>query len=304
MGVGHYQRNGDGLYPRNTSGRYVRGTALNETCCCTSTECCEALEDAIAVSGITRSGSTATVTTSAAHGFITTVTYYIRIAGADQGEYNGAYAITVTGSNTFTYTLTGTPATPATGTITAQKVTPLGNFCADVRCAPNSFLVTISDLTICEGCKTHGIESHSVITSVPSGSYCVPYKAQTGPPSVLLWELDESGHSFGLYYFDVDCEDEGSSVPIDHLVIQVALNATLPSSGDGTLVVNINGINATHLVGRGFFTGSQTYAYDAARECRISTTLENDYDDCDDEDDDPGSIGGSVDIEPCCEEDI
>jgi hypothetical protein len=73
------------------------------------------------VTSITRSGSTATATRTA-HGYSTGD--FIKIAGAAQPEYNGDFYVTVTGANTFTYTVTGTPATPATGTITAQKREP------------------------------------------------------------------------------------------------------------------------------------------------------------------------------------
>lgn len=68
------------------------------------------------VVSITRSGATATVTTAAAHGLVTND--YVTILGANETEYNGSFKITVTSSTTFTYTVTGTPATPATGTIT------------------------------------------------------------------------------------------------------------------------------------------------------------------------------------------
>lgn len=64
---------------------------------------------------ITRSGSTATVTTGSAHGFNTGTN--VLINGANQTEYNGFFFITVTGANTFTYTVSGTPVTPATGSI-------------------------------------------------------------------------------------------------------------------------------------------------------------------------------------------
>jgi uncharacterized repeat protein (TIGR01451 family) len=70
------------------------------------------------VSSLTRSGSTASVTTSVPHGWITGEV--ITIAGASPAAYNGSRAITVTGATTFTYTVPGTPATPATGTITAS----------------------------------------------------------------------------------------------------------------------------------------------------------------------------------------
>jgi hypothetical protein len=87
------------------------------------------------VSSITRSGSTATVTTVEDHGFNTfgpIAVDWINIEGADQTDYNGvpgtpfksshgAYKITVTGAKTFTYTVSGSPTTPATGTITATR---------------------------------------------------------------------------------------------------------------------------------------------------------------------------------------
>lgn len=69
------------------------------------------------VSSLTRSGTTATATTSAAHGY--TSTEYVTIAGAVETAYNGKVKVTVTGGTTFTYSVSGSPATPATGTITA-----------------------------------------------------------------------------------------------------------------------------------------------------------------------------------------
>lgn len=71
------------------------------------------------VSSITRSGTTATVTTVEAHQYSTADT--VTISGASQGAYNGSFTITVLSVNTFTYTVSGAPATPATGTILAQR---------------------------------------------------------------------------------------------------------------------------------------------------------------------------------------
>lgn len=73
----------------------------------------------LSITSLTRSGSTATATTVRDH-------YYasgniVIISGADQPEYNGSYVIVATGTNTFTYTITGTPVTPATGTIKATN---------------------------------------------------------------------------------------------------------------------------------------------------------------------------------------
>ena len=69
----------------------------------------------VSVSSITRSGSTATATTATAHGRATGD--YVVVAGAGQGEYNGTKQITVTDTTHFTYAVSGTPVTPATGTI-------------------------------------------------------------------------------------------------------------------------------------------------------------------------------------------
>ncbi len=63
---------------------------------------------------ITRAATTATVAHTG-HGLVTGDIAVIR--GADQPEYNGPKSITVTDPNTYTYTVSGSPATPATGTI-------------------------------------------------------------------------------------------------------------------------------------------------------------------------------------------
>lgn len=76
--------------------------------------------DAVSVSGITRSGTTATVTTSSAHGY--SVNQYVTIAGANESDYNGAFRIeSVPSTTTFTVTVSNSPTTPASGTITVTK---------------------------------------------------------------------------------------------------------------------------------------------------------------------------------------
>jgi hypothetical protein len=72
----------------------------------------------VSVTSITRSSTTATVT-AAAHGF--TTGDQVNIRGAVQTDYNGDFLVTVTDANTFTYTVSGSPATPATGTIVANN---------------------------------------------------------------------------------------------------------------------------------------------------------------------------------------
>jgi len=66
------------------------------------------------ISSLTSSGTTATVTTSSAHGLVTD--NRVVISGATETPYNGTFRITVTGSTTFTYTMASSTTSPATGT--------------------------------------------------------------------------------------------------------------------------------------------------------------------------------------------
>ena len=75
------------------------------------------------VSSITRSGATATVTTATPHGLTTGAS--ATIGGAAQVDYNIEAVVTVLTDTTFTYDVTNSPATPATGTITAKR-SPVG----------------------------------------------------------------------------------------------------------------------------------------------------------------------------------
>lgn len=93
--------------------------------------CMTALLDAVLVNGfnlksiatLTSTGDIATATISAGHLF--EVGQVVLIAGASQAEYNGEVRVLSVTSNTFTYAVTGTPESPATGTITV-KAAPLG----------------------------------------------------------------------------------------------------------------------------------------------------------------------------------
>jgi len=74
----------------------------------------------LTVSNLTRSGTTATVHTAAAHGY--SDDNQVRISGANQAEYDGWFTIDVTGEDTFTYTVSPSAATPATGTIKVKRL--------------------------------------------------------------------------------------------------------------------------------------------------------------------------------------
>jgi hypothetical protein len=71
------------------------------------------------VTSITRVGTTATLTSAAAHGYI--VGDYIEVAGAAQSQYNGSQRVLTVGSTTtLTYAMTADPGASASGTLTVR----------------------------------------------------------------------------------------------------------------------------------------------------------------------------------------
>jgi len=81
------------------------------------------------VTSITRSGTTATVTTTGEHSLATGIT--ATTSGADQTEYNGDFVVTVIDLTSFTYQVTGSPTTPATGTILSSFDGAVGTLDSD-----------------------------------------------------------------------------------------------------------------------------------------------------------------------------
>lgn len=79
--------------------------------------------NAITLTSLTRSGSTATATTPSDHNLASGIS--VTISGAVETEYNGTFVITTVTDTTFTYTVTGTPSSPATGTIITTQTTAL-----------------------------------------------------------------------------------------------------------------------------------------------------------------------------------
>jgi hypothetical protein len=93
--------------------------------------CMTALLDAVLVTGfnlksvseITQSANIATASIAAGHLF--QVGQVVLIAGANQAEYNGEFKVLSVTGTTFTFSVAGSPVTPATGTMTC-KAAPLG----------------------------------------------------------------------------------------------------------------------------------------------------------------------------------
>ena len=105
---------------------------------------------AAAISTITHVGAVATLTTATAHGLVTG--NRVTISGASSSEYNGTYVITVTGANTFTYTMASTPALNATvvGTYTTIGITGVNsNTFINVNLFKNRLYFTQKDTLSC-----------------------------------------------------------------------------------------------------------------------------------------------------------
>lgn len=154
------------------------------------------------VTSITRSGQVATVTTAAAHGIAQGMT--TTIAGATQTEYNIATTPNVTGPTTFTYNVNGSPATPATGTITStggsyftQANVIVGNRVKDFDTGADSALgFTILSGNVLEEATTAGIAAGA---GVIIGENLL--SSQVGTPAALV-TCGATGGLYGKVYSD------------------------------------------------------------------------------------------------------
>lgn len=88
------------------------------------------------ISSITYISTTATLTTAAAHGLSTGDV--VKVSGATPAAYNGTFTITVTGANTFTYTMLSNPGANAgtVGTYIAIEAVVDDNVLADTNITP------------------------------------------------------------------------------------------------------------------------------------------------------------------------
>jgi hypothetical protein len=149
------------------------------------------------VTSITRSGSTATVT-QVNHGYETG--YLVYITGANESEYNvEGESITVVDDDTYTFTVSGTPASPATGTIKAS-VPALWRFIFDAAHEPI------------------GVDPTATLIA-SGGSLTIPLKrTYTEVISVVAGPDETLSSDFGLTI--------GSSVGLDQFTLQGSVDQT------------------------------------------------------------------------------
>ena len=116
------------------------------------------------IASITRSSTTATVTTNANHGYSTND--HVNIRGANQTAYNGDFTITVTGATTFTYTVAGSPTSPATGTMYANK-------------GPRLFTSYSTQIVGSGDYADNATNTEGIILATPSSAYLYRYGVST-----------------------------------------------------------------------------------------------------------------------------
>lgn len=142
---------------------------------------------------ITRSGSTATANCTS-HGYRTG--QIIKHSGASQTEYNIEARVTVTDANNYTFTVSGTPATPATGTITAI-VAPLGwtkpytgtNLAAfRQKTGTNQFYLRVYDPAATEA----NLRGYEAMTAISTGTGPFPTVAQVAGNGQYLYKSPNS----------------------------------------------------------------------------------------------------------------
>lgn len=112
----------------------VGGTTLNAgeyQLLTAKTDLASILAPAKSISTIAWATGTVTVTLSAAHGWTNGSQVPVLISGVAPTGYNGAYTATVTGANTFTYSLTSNPGTATTmgsvKTVVANEIVQMNN---------------------------------------------------------------------------------------------------------------------------------------------------------------------------------
>lgn len=161
---------------------------------------------------ITRSGSTATATCTA-HGLTTGSKALIK--GANQAEYNGLHIITNTGANTFTFTVSGTPTTPATGTILTTGVLIAGKtdgvgVISDIRSLASNQNVTGRARYGTDTASPGGLGFNAIgdalktvdLTIVPDLNYFSTtfwFKRPTGVTDSIPFEAEANGSNFIVY---------------------------------------------------------------------------------------------------------
>ena len=214
-----------------------------------------------AITSITRSSQTATVTTTGNHGYSTGDVVHIR--GANQTEYNGIFYITVTGLTTFTYTVSGSPATPATGTtiIAVNEASPLN-------------LVTVpaaTNLALTDHVVNYIIADWNAGT--PIYSVTTDVMAFYGHARVSVWQIAREGNT--LWHAD----QRGTNVDVTNKIDYMEHDTEGFNHVIGGTLLSATGTRNIAVTAGAFWLGTNRYstpAFDTSGTDRFTTAYTSD----------------------------
>lgn len=229
------------------------------------------------ISSITYSGTTATLTTAAAHGL--TTGYYVSITGTTPSEYSGVFKITVISTTQFTYRLTSAVASNATvvGTYKNQAFTPVNtlmNYTENVSYK----LFAVADDTIYESKQNPAVPVFTGLTSDKlefinltntSGHYLV---ACNGSDPTMIYD--------GSNWFYVATTSTAQTIST---ITHVGAVATLTTAAPHGLVdnnrVTISGASSSEYNGTYVInvTGANTFEYTMASTPAANATIVGTY---------------------------
>lgn len=190
--------------------------------------------NSVNVTSITRASTTATVTTSGAHGFATGDVALIALAL--QAEYNGEFVVTVTSSTTFTYDVTGSPVSPATtgSTITCKRApagfakaytgTSKGVYRSNDVTGLRHYFRVIDDGATSGGVREARLTGYVTMSDVDTGTDIFPTSGQY--TNGCYWNKSDALDSTGRHWV---CVTDGKTV------YWFAYVGTTTASGDITV---------------------------------------------------------------------
>lgn len=229
------------------------------------------------VSSITRVGNLVTVVTVTAHGFKTG--NVSSISGANETEYNGEFAVTVVNDTTFTYTVTGTPATPASGSIVSKRApagfskvftaTNKGVYQSNDVTSTQKYLRVLDDGTATGGAKEAYIRGYHTMTNVDTGVDPFPslsqstsgyfaVKSNAADATARPWTMFTDGAIFYLWLFPTGLTGYVFSMSFGDIISfrtgdvsnciitgsSTSINSTSPGSGLGRACVYATDLTA------------------------------------------------------------
>lgn len=211
----------------------------------------------VAITSITRALAVATVTTTASHSL--TTGHYVFIIGAEQAEYNGIFQVTVTGASTFTFAVTGTPVSPATGTIKYVKQSSVTSFTYDDEFNTKPF-PTEADF---DGLPLHQITQHE-----RRGYGALTFTSLTNFATVATLTVSSTAGISTGDYVEVSGADQAEYNGVQQVTVTGGTTMTYTVAGSpaspatGTIVAKHHGrvtqsagTATVRLIGHGLHTG-------------------------------------------------